>query len=682
MRKQLRLLVGVLFGLVVLLAIAGIIAVTTEDADVTELTSVIGPAAEQSAGLLQTMTNAESGLRGYLATGDPDLLQPFNGAQRTADAQRDRLRTLIGQLRLSAGERQDYASMQAAQDAAVAAWWQYANAARAGRAHGQQADLLTGKVLFDKVRAANTQLTSSLQGRRVMLRAAARYVLRRIARALVVTAVLVAIAGFAMARVITRALSVPITKLTDVVHRQRDGDTDVRADEESGAEEVRLLAIDFNVLTARNTELSAAQSEALRLQLAAFDIGRAIRKAAGIRHALTVVCRTLGGTLRVGRVLAGTLAEDGTINRSARWQAKGLPKLPEFPADLAPHLGRVAAKLWRNSERLVVNDIRDPDVRDQSWAKAFRAIVDARAVLVVPVGVGAQVVGFICAVAEDGPRHWTAAEAAAVQQVATFLGWSVTQAEYEAHQAEYVARLEHLDQQKTDFLSTISHELRTPLTSINGFLELLLDGEAGEVNPGQLQMLRVIERNTVRLRGLIEDLLVLNRIESGSGLDLIKTTVSLRELLGQAAEELRPLASKAGVELRIEPGPDAATVTGDRAYLHRALVNIMSNAIKFTPRDGTVRVSCAIDAATGNATLCCADTGIGIPKADLEHLFTRFFRATNATSQAIPGSGLGLAIVKTIVELHGGGLTLDSVEGEGTTVTLRVPLADRASTTV
>jgi signal transduction histidine kinase len=104
-------------------------------------------------------------------------------------------------------------------------------------------------------------------------------------------------------------------------------------------------------------------------------------------------------------------------------------------------------------------------------------------------------------------------------------------------------------------------------------------------------------------------------------------------------------------------------------------VNILSNAIKFTPAEGTVRLSCQVDPAAEEVVVTCQDTGIGIPEADLVHLFTRFFRASNAASQAIPGTGLGLAIVQAIVEIHDGRLTLDSVEGKGTTITMRFPRA-------
>jgi signal transduction histidine kinase len=193
-------------------------------------------------------------------------------------------------------------------------------------------------------------------------------------------------------------------------------------------------------------------------------------------------------------------------------------------------------------------------------------------------------------------------------------------------------------------------------------------------------MLGVIERNTTRLRGLIEDILVLNKIESG-GLLAGNTDVPMSELVDHTAEELRPLADKKPVRFRVTTDHDLAAVTGDRTQLQRALVNIVSNAIKFTPAQGTVRLSCDVDPVAEEVVVTCADTGIGIPQADLAHLFTRFFRASNAARQAIPGTGLGLAIVAAIVDIHHGRLALDSTEGKGTTITLRFPKARTDPTT-
>jgi signal transduction histidine kinase len=228
-----------------------------------------------------------------------------------------------------------------------------------------------------------------------------------------------------------------------------------------------------------------------------------------------------------------------------------------------------------------------------------------------------------------------------------------------------------VDAAKTEFVSTVSHELRTPLTSVSGYLEVLLDQDAGELTPTQDRMLRVIDRNVERLRLLIEDLLLVSRIEAGR---FVITTepVDLRSVVESVCQAIQPVADKGGVTLTREIAEPMA-ISGDPEHLDRAVLNLVSNAVKFTPAGGTVTVTGHTDGP--NAVLVIRDTGIGIPAADLASLFTRFFRAGNATRLAIPGTGLGLAIVSTIVELHGGTVTIDSEEGAGTTATIRLPLA-------
>jgi signal transduction histidine kinase len=292
------------------------------------------------------------------------------------------------------------------------------------------------------------------------------------------------------------------------------------------------------------------------------------------------------------------------------------------------------------------------------------------------------VLGVIFVLTVHEARRWTRAEANAVQQVAAFAARVLVQAEHEANRRDHVDRLERLDRQKTDFLSTVSHELRTPLTSISGYLELLQDGDAGPLTAQQASMLDVIERNSTRLRGLIEDLLVLNRIESG-GLHVERQDVHLGELVQHTAEELAPLARRGDVEVAVQDCAAGVVVAGDPGHLHRAIVNVVSTAIKFTPAGGRVELSMEVlgsgpGAGDPRVRLCCRDSGIGIPQADMPQLFSRFHRAANATTAAIPGTGLGLAIVKTIVEDHGGSLDLSSVEGEGTLVVIDLPLAAAA----
>jgi diguanylate cyclase (GGDEF)-like protein len=262
---------------------------------------------------------------------------------------------------------------------------------------------------------------------------------------------------------------------------------------------------------------------------------------------------------------------------------------------------------------------------------------------------------------------------ASVQAVAGFVTRTIVEVEQQANQREYVDRLERLDRQKSDFLATVSHELRTPLTSISGYVELLQGQGTGELTAQQHRMLEVISRNAVRLRSLIEDLLVLNRTESGvNRTDHVE--VSVRALITRVGEDLSLLARGCDIVLEIDAGPQAASVLGDLASLERAVVNIVSNAIKFSRPGGVVTIKGTLDQGARRVLVTCQDNGIGIPAQDLADLFTWFFRASNATDQAIPGAGLGLSITKQIVEAHRGELRLTSVEEEGTTVVMDLPM--------
>ncbi|MGH3201611.1 MAG: ATP-binding protein [Streptosporangiaceae bacterium] len=675
-RQHLWLLVTVLCSIMLVITAITLILVRTEDVDITELTAVVGPANDLNASILQTMTNAETGLRGYLATGDPGFLDLYVGAEQQVHTAQSQLGALLASPKISVTDRSHYAQQEAVQDVATANWWRYALQARAEGASVQSASLIAGEAVFDQVRAANVALASALTAQREALSAMSRRTLTNIVFVLLGTTMLAVLVGFAVAGRMSRAVAVPVMRLRQVAQRQREGDTGVRASEDSGPTEIRDLAVAFNVLSAHNTELAAAQAAALQLQQVASDIGRAIRATSSVRQAMDVTCAQVGQALQARRVMVTMVDEVPKITAAAQWHAPDLDDLPGG-VYLEPYLnrmaGQIASELWSSGGRVVVDDLLAEDLRREAWAQPFHRDTGATALVVVPIGLGDRAIGVIYVVSDTGRREWTTAEAGTVQQVATFLARAITQAEYEAQRTEYVGRLENLDRQKTEFLSTVSHELRTPLTSIQGYIELLLEGDTGPLADGQRHMLGVIDRNTARLRGLIEDILVLNRIESG-GLIPNNSEVSVCELVDHAAEEMRPLAAKSAVRLCVDTDDDGPTVIGDRTQLQRALVNILSNAIKFTPSGGAVQLSCRVDPATQEVVLACQDTGIGIPAADLEHLFTRFFRASNAASKAIPGTGLGLAIVQAIVEVNHGRLTLDSVEGEGTTVTLRLPL--------
>jgi PAS domain S-box-containing protein len=232
-------------------------------------------------------------------------------------------------------------------------------------------------------------------------------------------------------------------------------------------------------------------------------------------------------------------------------------------------------------------------------------------------------------------------------------------------------RLRELDVLKDEFIALVSHELRTPLTSIIGYVNLLRDKRVSGRSADDFA--QVIQRNAQRLLRLVEDLLFLSQTQPG------KMTVELRsadlaEVATDAVEEMRPEAERKNISLTLAADP-VPRVEADQMRIAQMLGNLISNAVKFTPDGGSIEVRLSLE--DDQVVLAVADTGVGIPAADREQIFERFFRTAIAKRQVIPGTGLGLTISKEIVEAHGGTITADSREGRGSTFRIHLPLRPR-----
>ena len=231
-----------------------------------------------------------------------------------------------------------------------------------------------------------------------------------------------------------------------------------------------------------------------------------------------------------------------------------------------------------------------------------------------------------------------------------------------------VTEQRQLDRLRDTLIATVSHELRTPLTSIIGYLELLGTGPE-QLNAEDAGYVEVVARNALRLRHMVEDLLFLAQLDAG-GFSLDFGDANLVELAGEAIEAARPAAEAKKLQLTLEHD-QPLIVRADRNRLGQALDNLISNAIKFTPEGGTVKV--VIEDRDTTCSLHVTDTGCGIPVSEQPRLFERFFRSATAGASNVPGTGLGLTITKTIVESHGGTIGYDSTDGKGTTFTISLP---------
>lgn len=238
------------------------------------------------------------------------------------------------------------------------------------------------------------------------------------------------------------------------------------------------------------------------------------------------------------------------------------------------------------------------------------------------------------------------------------------------HQREENERLVKLDSAKSGFLAEISHELRTPLTSIVSFTELLADGLGRDDPAEQAEFCDIIKKNADRLLRLVDDLLFLNRIETGT-LSLEWGSVDLPTLVSTAVSSIAPAVEQKSISLTssVESGPP---VRADGARLAQVVDIVLSNAVKFTPEGGRIAVTAGCD--EDHWTMQVRDSGIGVPRDEAKSLFERFFRASNARKARLPGSGLGLSVAHAVVELHGGTIALESSEGSGTTVTVTLPV--------
>ena len=238
-----------------------------------------------------------------------------------------------------------------------------------------------------------------------------------------------------------------------------------------------------------------------------------------------------------------------------------------------------------------------------------------------------------------------------------------------------VVELQDLNQAKNAFISTVNHELRTPLTSIIGYLDVIRDEKLAESIPDLAMYLDVLDRNAQILLHLVESMLSLSRIDAAAG-KLSEAKVSVNEVIDNAIFIMKPATDKSDIKVSFT-ADDEYYVEGDAGQLNQVFINLLGNAIKFSPAHSSIQISmdtCKDLDGREYARIKVSDHGIGIPQEDVDHLFTRFFRAKNADAGQYPGTGLGLSIVQQVVNRHHGVIHVASKVGEGTTFTVEIPL--------
>jgi signal transduction histidine kinase len=228
-----------------------------------------------------------------------------------------------------------------------------------------------------------------------------------------------------------------------------------------------------------------------------------------------------------------------------------------------------------------------------------------------------------------------------------------------------------INKRKTDFVSAVSHELRTPLTSIKGYASILLTGKLGTIPPELQERLEKINRHSDELTHFVNDLLDIARIEAGR-ISMKKETLELEELLQRVLDLLAGQLKEKNITFSYSISKGTNNVFADRSQLSRVFINLISNALKFTPAEGKINISTKI--SDNSIQIDISDTGCGIPKEAQEAIFDEFYRIDNTINENVKGTGLGLSLVKHIIEAHQGKIWVKSTVGSGSTFSFTLPL--------
>jgi two-component system phosphate regulon sensor histidine kinase PhoR len=669
-RSSLRSVFAILLTTIVLGGGAALIAVRVVDDQLNSVVDRYSPLVAANAAVLQALTDAETGERGYQLTTDTKFLQPYYSG---LDQYPLSIHQALALAPNAAGRRLVTSEERAAQR------WISTYAKPIVAVHGAEpraqleATLARGKVLFDRLRRANSAVGSYARAAISLARRRAGQAVQDSYLILAVITLLAAALAAGGSRLLSRALVVPLERMAATIERLAGGDWTARAIQ-TGPTELRIAARAVNELVAERERQAVEQNRRTALGELTVKVGRHVREQLELTPILEDAVATIGRAIGCDRVTI-RLCQDGAVGPvSADWSSPDVAPLLDGAAAAPPRwqdfMGGVAA----GHASFAAEDVETaPDLAALPEVLSYFRHEGVRGLVVCPLRVGEESLGTLAVVHLSRVRRWEPVDLAMIEEVATDLSRAILHSQLYERQLRLVSELRELDQAKTDFLSTVSHEMRTPLTSITGYVELLLDGEAGAVSEEQKRMLAIVERNTERLKGLIEDLLTLSRIESGA-FKVEPVRVDMAEVIRAAAASVAPAAARKKLRLDTDAPAEQVTVQVDAGQVERAVLNLLNNAVKFTPEGGSVSV--ALHRRGAQAEIIVADTGIGIPPEDRPEIFSRFYRASNAVDQAIPGTGLGLAIVRTIVEQHQGRLEMDSVLGQGTRFTIRLPVCE------
>jgi GAF domain-containing protein/two-component sensor histidine kinase len=396
--------------------------------------------------------------------------------------------------------------------------------------------------------------------------------------------------------------------------------------------------------------------------------------------ALVEMAQQVTGNLRLERVTATTVerlqellaARASTI---ALLSEDGSELVVVAAAGVKPQYRHVRIKLGEGVSGRAIKEMRTIYVRDTHAESDFLFFDPVlRSLLVVPLVSRNRVIGTLT-VDSDRPHAFSDSDiqlmtiAAAQVSVAIANARLFEQVELRAAElAQAYEELKESDRLKDELVQNVSHELRTPLTFIRGYVDLLVDGEMGPLQPEQQSALQIVSQKTSEVTRLVEDIMALQRIRPDN---LLVEEFSMRDLLLEAVECHRMTARNHGLDLTLDAPEGAALIAGDRGRLTQVLDNLISNAMKFSPDGGVIRLQ--LEKGEDDVLVTIADDGIGVPPDKLTRIFERFYQIDGSSRRRFGGAGIGLAIVKRIIDAHQGDVWVESEVNRGSRFTFRLP---------